>query len=86
MHLPIHRLSNTEKGGEVGYFIINNDIELLALNESAIGTGMIAGPLPEFALITIGHLVGLWWSTTQALNYVSPRQVIGSSICVWSIS
>lgn len=82
-HLEIRRIPNTETGGEVGYFIVNNNIELLAVNESAIGTAMIAGPLPDFSLITISHLVGFWWSTTEALNYLPPRQVIGSSICVW---
>ena len=78
--LDIRRLINS-KNKDVGYFIINTDLQCLAINESAIGINLIAGPLPDFAVITIGRIPLFWWRTQAARYYTpdSPSKFVPSS-------
>lgn len=66
--LDIHRRQYI-KTGLASCFICNEELELLIINEKVIGRGLLAGPLPEFAVIQINQLVLFWWATLSALNY-----------------
>lgn len=86
--LDIRRVPNINNS-EVGYFIINTDFENLAVNEHAVGSNLIAGPLPDFAVITLGHAALFWWRTHAAIHYSpSPRvrfcllQFLGSELII----
>jgi len=70
--LDVRRLINT-RTKQTGYFLVNEDVQLLAINESAVGTDLIAGPLPDFAAITIGHLALFWWRTEAAWKFAPGR-------------
>jgi len=68
----VRRLINT-RTKQTGSFIVNEDVQLLAINESAVGTNLITGPLPDFAAITIGHLALFWWRTEAAWKFAPGR-------------
>lgn len=69
-HLDIHRVYNYETG-EDGYFVVVPDkVKGLTINESAVGTGLIAGPLPDFAMITVGGFATMWYRSASAWGYV----------------
>ena len=67
-HLYIRRIRNI-RSKATGYFVVNLNLENLAINESAVSPNLIAGPLPDFALLTIGSIAVFWWRTKSAWDY-----------------
>lgn len=62
-----------------GHFI-SIDNQLLTINDSIFGQGLLVGPLPEFAIIQLGQRTLFWWRSIEALDYV-PN---GSALVLWS--
>lgn len=75
--LDIRRLLNTQSG-EAGYFVVNSDLRFLAVNESAVSPNLIAGPLPEFAVISTEEVALFWFHTRQALEEYLPEPRISA--------
>jgi len=59
-----------------GQFVLNGDYHHLVINESVFGQDLIAGPLPEFAVIQIGQHTLFWWRTLRALDYVPHKDAL----------
>lgn len=72
-------LEDHEVGRRHHYLV--NDYHRLVINESVFGQDLIAGPLPEFAIIQIEQTTLFWWRTIGALNYIPPRDRL-----VWDYS
>ncbi|CAD6580995.1 MAG: hypothetical protein ASARMPREDX12_000332 [Alectoria sarmentosa] len=58
------------KTDEVDYFVANEKLNLLIINEKHIGRKLAAGPLPDFAVILINRSVIFWWRTRAAMDYI----------------
>ena len=41
----------------------------MAVNGVSIASGMVAGPLPDVAIIEINGFFGLWWGSLEAVKY-----------------
>lgn len=72
--LKIHGLKKdplfVESGAvEHGYFIWNDFKVPMAVNGVSIASGMIAGPLPDFAIIEINGFFVLWWGSLEGVTY-----------------
>ena len=57
------------KPGEVQYFIMNNGLNGFRVNDWCVGPSVMAGPLPDFAVIQTGQYSYFWWRTAAALDY-----------------
>ena len=67
-HFVMCRVVNNHTN-RIGTFIVNSDLENLAINESAVGVKTIVGPLPNFSVITIGPIAAFWWCTDNIWGY-----------------
>ncbi|MCJ1465431.1 hypothetical protein MMC07_004049 [Pseudocyphellaria aurata] len=56
--------------GTFGHFIVNFDQASLSVNGIPIRMGVIAGPLPQFAVVDIDGSILFWWGADTALNFV----------------
>jgi hypothetical protein len=54
---------------EYHYFFLNDFEEPVAVNGVPVAKNMVAGPLPDFALIDIGGFVVLWWGSRAGVEY-----------------
>jgi len=66
------RIPNSD---EHAYFFINRYLDFLVINDWAIGRDLIAGPLPDFAINTIGHIAAFWWRSAGDWDYVPEPRV-----------
>ena len=57
------------KPGVIQYFIINNGLNGFRVNDWWVEPSVMAGPLPDFAVIQIGQYSYFWWRTAAALDY-----------------
>ena len=69
----IRRIFNSDSSH--GYFVMNIDLAMLTVNEMPVDVRTAVGPLPDFAIITIGSLVVLFWRVRAALSYVPISRV-----------
>lgn len=81
LDLEIRRVENLESN-KVGYFLLSAGLDLVAINESAIGANLIAGPLPDFAMITVGDFAAIWFRTLSARKYIATVQVDGNFLLI----
>jgi len=73
----LRRLRNTHSG-EVGYFVVNQSLKYLAINGTAVSPQIVAGPLPDFAVVSIEDTALLWFGSWQAMNGYLPEQKVGN--------
>lgn len=59
---------------EYDYFILNDFEEPFSVNGVPIAKGMVAGPLPDFAIIDIGGFFVLWWASQAGVEYVPEKK------------
>lgn len=65
------RATSVELGAiEYNYFVLNDFGRHLSVNGVPIGDGMIAGPLPDFAIINIDGVFVLWWGSQEGVEYI----------------
>ena len=69
MQLDVRCLKN-QRTGEIGYFIINNVIRKISINDGVLGYKLAAGPLPNFAIIEMNDCAIFWFRNRAALDYV----------------
>ena len=77
--LEVRRLINTQTN-KYGYFVVNPNLESLAINESAVSTRLIAGPLPEFAVFSIDDVALFWFRTRKAVDEYLPERRVSAGI------
>lgn len=61
------------KTGETEYFVINQELNFLSINGTVVEPTVIAGPLPDFAVLETGHKSIFWWRTAAAMDYMPVR-------------
>lgn len=86
--LELRRLS-VDNDDSYGFFITNGSLAPLFVNGISIGMNMVAGPLPDFAVIEAEDVVFFWWCTLQGISYI-PKDlptvqvsIFPSMICVF---
>ena len=77
--LKIHGLKKDSMFVEFGateyhYFISNDSEEPFSVNGVPIAKGMVAGPLPDFAVIDIDGFLALWWASQAGIEYVPKKK------------
>lgn len=70
--LDVHRVQNS-KTGEIEYFVLNKGSNPISVNGIGVVPTVRAGPLPDFAVLEIGHFSLFWWRTAAALDYMPVR-------------
>lgn len=76
--LNVCRVRNPSTG-EIEYFVVNKGLGLLSINGICVDPTVIAGPLPDFAVLESGHFSIFWWRTAAALDYMPVRS---SMLCL----
>lgn len=59
---------------EFDHFFVNHNLGSITINGIPIARGMVAGPLPSFAVIQTGNSFLLWWGASEGLQYTPPKQ------------
>ncbi|CAD6576699.1 MAG: hypothetical protein ASARMPREDX12_007977 [Alectoria sarmentosa] len=67
--LNVCRVQNSSTG-EIEYFVVNKGLGLLSINGVCVDPTVIAGPLPDFAVLESDHFSIFWWRTAAALDYM----------------
>lgn len=67
--MELRRLS-LDNNDRYGYFITNGSLAPLFVNGISIGMNMVAGPLPDFAVIDAEGVVFFWWCTLHGVTYI----------------
>ena len=62
------------------FFILNNGRNSLHVNDWVVWPGVIAGPLPDFAVLQVAQYAYFWWRTPAALDY---KPVCGTLSVGW---
>ena len=70
--LNVCRVQNSSTG-EIEYFVVNKGLGLLSINGVCVDPTVIAGPLPDFAVLESDHFSIFWWRTAAALDYMPVR-------------
>ncbi len=65
---------------EYHYFFVNDFEDPVAVNGVPVAKNMVAGPLPDFALIDIGGFVIIWWGSRAGVVYCpEPKTDVGAT-------
>lgn len=64
------RCWKNRRTGEVGYFVVNNVLRTIFINDCVVGCRLAAGPLPDFAIIEMNDRAIFWFRNRAALDYV----------------
>ena len=57
------------RSGETQYSVMSNGCDTFHVNGWLVGSGVMAGPLPDFAVFQGGQDSYFWWRTAAALDY-----------------
>ena len=64
------RLLSIADEDNYGFFIANGSLAPLVINGISIGTNMVAGPLPDFAVVEAEDTVFFWWCTNKGIKHL----------------
>ena len=82
--LELRRLSLMDEDRH-GFFVVNGTLAPLFVNGLSVGMNMVAGPLPDFAVVEAEDAVFFWWCTIKGVNSIPkhlPTVDVGISLIV----
>ena len=56
------------KNRENDYFVMSHEFDHVYINDAHMDPNMVAGPLPDFAVLEFGDISYFWWRTAAALD------------------
>ncbi len=75
--LELRRLSLHDED-RYGFFITNGSLAPLFVNGISIGMNMVAGPLPDFAVIEAEDTALFWWCTVEGVEFIPKNLPMGN--------